>query len=265
VDLQALVLALIQGLTEFLPVSSSAHLLLPKEVLGWSDQGLAFDVAVHVGTLAAVMFYFRKELQQIICGLFAKGEEKNSSLHLIYCLIVATIPAGLAGLLLESTIEAHLRSAAVIATTTLVGAGLLWLADRSQTSAKRNIATMSLWVALVIGVAQATALVPGTSRSGITITMALFLGLGRIEAARFSFLMSIPIIALSGGWQALELLQEESVAWVRMFGAMLVAGISAFLCIGWFLQLIERTGMLPFVIYRLILGIALIIMLLGSV
>lgn len=264
-DVQAFVLALIQGLTEFLPVSSSAHLLLPKEVLGWPDQGLAFDVAVHVGTLAAVTFYFRKDLQQIICGLFAKGKEQNSSLHLLYCLILATIPAGLAGLWLESTIEAHLRSAVVIAITTLVGAGLLWLADRSPVSAKRSIATMSLWVALAIGVAQATALVPGTSRSGITITMALFLGLGRVEAARFSFLMSIPIIALSGGWQALELLQEESVAWARMFGAMLVAGISAFLCIGWFLQLIERIGMLPFVIYRLVLGMALFVMLLGSV
>lgn len=260
-DFQAFILALIQGLTEFLPVSSSAHLLLPKEVLGWPDQGLAFDVAVHVGTLVAVMFYFRRDLQQIAVGVFSRGAQQKSSLHLLYCLIVATIPAGLAGLLLESTIEQHLRTAAVIAATTLVGAGLLWLADWKPVSTKRSIAEMSLWVALIIGIAQAAALVPGTSRSGITITMALFLGLGRVEAARFSFLMSIPIIALSGGWQALELFGHESVAWGRMLGAMLVAGVSAFLCIRWFIQLVERIGMLPFVIYRLALGLGLIALL----
>lgn len=260
-DIQAFILALIQGLTEFLPVSSSAHLLLPKEVLGWPDQGLAFDVAVHVGTLMAVMFYFRKDLQQIICGLVSKGEQQKSSLHLTYCLILATIPAGLAGLLMESTIETHLRSAEVIAITTIIGAALLWLADRTNLAPQRTIATMSLWIALLIGVAQATALVPGTSRSGITITMALFLGLGRVEAARFSFLMSIPIIALSGGWQALELLQETDVAWGRMLLAMLVAGVSAFLCIRFFLRIVERMGMMPFVLYRLGLGAGLILLL----
>lgn len=260
-DFQAFILALIQGLTEFLPVSSSAHLLLPKEVLGWPDQGLAFDVAVHVGTLAAVVFYFRKDLLQIIFGIFARGEQQRSSLHLVYCLVIATIPAGLAGLFMESLIEEYLRSAAVIAVTTLLGAGLLWLADRSSIKRSRNIATMSLWVALVIGLAQATALIPGTSRSGITITLALFLGFGRVEAARFSFLMSIPIIALSGGWQALELFQQDSVAWGRMLYAMLVAGISAFLCIRLFIQLVERIGMLPFVIYRLVLGTGLILLL----
>lgn len=263
-DMHAFILALIQGLTEFLPVSSSAHLLLPKEVLGWPDQGLAFDVAVHVGTLVAVMFYFRRDLVQIVSGMFAGGEQQRSSLHLVYCLVLATIPAGLAGLLMESLIEEHLRSAAVIATTTLLGAGLLWLADRSPVSGSRSIATMSLWVALVIGLAQATALIPGTSRSGITITMALFLGLGRVEAARFSFLMSIPIIALSGGWQGLELLQQDSVAWGRMFSAMLVAGVSAFLCIRVFIQLVERMGMMPFVIYRLALGVGLILLLILS-
>jgi len=258
-DLHAVILALIQGFTEFLPISSSAHLLLPKEVLGWPDQGLAFDVAVHVGTLVAVMFYFRHELLAIATGMFAgPGVERSSSLHLVNCLIIATIPAGLAGLLLESVIEEHLRSALVIAVTTLVGAVLLWLADVRAPGQVRDLATMSLGVALLIGLAQATALIPGTSRSGITITMALFLGFGRVDAARFSFLMSIPIIALGGAWQALELLQQQSVDWLTMLGAMAIAGASAFVCIQLFINLIERIGMLPFVIYRLVLGLGLL-------
>ncbi len=259
-DWQAVVLALIQGITEFLPISSSAHLLLPKEILGWPDQGLAFDVAVHLGTLAAVLFHFRREIWQLLLALTpGQDMQRQQGRHLVLCLVVATLPAGLAGLLLESTIETYLRTALVIAITTLIGAGLLWLADRVARSAQaRDMASMTLLAALLIGLAQATALVPGTSRSGITITMALLLGFSRTSAARFSFLLAIPIIALSAGWQALELLQETAVDWRPMALAVPIAGLSAWACIRLFLAAIERLGMLPFVLYRLALGLFLL-------
>ncbi len=259
-DLQTVVLALIQGLTEFLPISSSAHLLLPKELLGWPDQGLAFDVAVHLGSLIAVLVYFRTDLTELLRGLIADaGVQRSQSWHLLACLVVATIPAGLAGLLFQSVIESHLRSATVIAITTLVGALLLWMADSRNKSSSQELAKITLLTAFLIGVAQVLALIPGTSRSGITITMALFLGLSRTTAARFSFLMSIPVIALSGAWQGLQLLQEPAQAeWARLGFGMLISGVSAFFCIGFFLRIIERVGMLPFVLYRLLLGTILL-------
>ena len=259
---QALVLAVLQGATEFLPISSSAHLILPTLVLGWPDQGLAFDVAVHLGTLSAVVWYFRHDLLALAAGgLRGLGERRfNAQLREIAFLTVATVPAVGAGLALSDRMDA-LRTLPVIATTTLLFALLLWVADRRVSrDAADHVGAWS--VALLVGLAQAVALVPGTSRSGITITAGLLLGLSRAAAARFSFLMSIPVIAGAGLLQALDLVASpEPVAWSLLAGATLVAALSAYTCVALFLALIERVGMLPFVLYRLGLGVALLFLL----
>lgn len=258
--IHVVVLALIQGITEFLPISSSAHLILPKEILGWPDQGLAFDVAVHVGTLAAVIVYFRKDITEIIVGwlrsVTGRGTDTNG--RLAWYIAAATVPAALFGLIFDELIETHLRSTQVIAVTTLVFGGLLWLADRTA-SQRRQLADVALWSSLVIGLAQAVALIPGTSRSGITITAALLLGFSRTDAARFSFLLSIPVILLSGGYKGLQLVVAGApVDWLAILLGVAVSAISAYVCIHYFLSFINRIGMLPFVVYRLILGLLLV-------
>lgn len=251
-----IVLSLIQGITEFLPISSSGHLILPKGLLGWPEQGLAFDVAVHVGTLTAVVAYFRQDIVAIINdwigSLAGKGHTENS--RLAWYIALATVPAAVAGLLLDDIIENHLRTTLVIALTTIIFGVFLGIADRSGNSNQKQLADMTLKVVLIIGCAQALALTPGTSRSGITITAALFCGLSRDAAARFSFLIAIPIILLSGGYKTLQLLSLPSVNWGDLFLGALLSAISAFVCIHYFLKFINQIGMMPFVIYRLLLG-----------
>jgi len=257
---QAIILALIQGLSEFLPISSSAHLILPSQLLGWPDQGLAFDVAVHLGSLAAVVFYFRHDLRSLVSGgLKSFSGDVTESGRLAWLIVVASIPALLVGFLFEDLIEEHLRSAQVIAYSTILGGILLGIADRWN-SQRLELTQMTIVFALLIGFAQALALVPGTSRSGITITMALLVGFNRVSAARFSFLLSVPIILASGLWQALSLVQETSVPWSLIGLATVVSGLSAYACIHFFLVFIERIGMMPFVVYRLLLGAALFLM-----
>lgn len=252
---QALILAVVQGLTEFLPISSSAHLILPTLLLGWPDQGLAFDVAVHVGTLLAVLGYFRRDLAQLVSAGWTgiKTRRMNAALGEIACLALASVPALLAGLFLGDG-AAALRTLPVLATTSIVFAVLLACADRRR-AAPRAAARVSWRVALFIGVAQAFALIPGTSRSGVTITAALLAGLPRAAAARFSFLLSIPIIAgaavlKTGEWLA----AGDAVSAALLALAIAVAALTAYACIAVFLAWVERVGMLPFVVYRLLLG-----------
>ncbi len=254
--IQIAVLALLQGLTEFLPVSSSAHLILIPVLTGWQDQGLAFDVAVHIGTLTAIVWYFRQEL--IIMGRdwgrSLTGGETTADSRLAWAVLLGTVPAGLAGLLFKDLVETELRSPLVIATTTVLFGLLLWWAD-AKGRRERDEHTLSWRDILLIGCAQALALIPGTSRSGITMTAALLLGLTRQGAARFSFLLSVPIILLAGGFKTLDLAQMEGqVDWLALVLGTLLSAASAYLCIHWFLKLLERIGMVPFVIYRLLLG-----------
>ena len=256
---QALILAIVQGLTEFLPVSSSGHLILVPVLLGWEDQGLAFDVAVHVGTLAAVMFYFRSEilvmLRDWLLSLRARRTVGDS--RLAWAVFIGTLPIGFAGLLLEEFAETVLRSPRIIAVTTIGFGLLLWLADVRGVRT-RDVHHMSWRDILLIGFAQTLALIPGTSRSGITITAALFLGLTRGAAARFSFLLSVPVILLAGGLKTVELMQSEVVVdWTAIFLGVVVAAVSAWLCVHYMLKLLDRFGMLPFVLYRLLLGVYL--------
>ncbi len=257
--IQIIVLAIVQGITEFLPISSSAHLILPAKLLGWQDQGIAFDVAVHVGSLAAVLWYFRKDVGELFlawCTSLSGSHSAES--RLAWYVIVATIPACVFGLLAESFIESHLRSLEVIAATTFIFGALLWWADRKPETTAKSVLQMTLVGAVVIGLFQALALIPGTSRSGITITAALLLGFARQDAAKFSFLLSIPIILASGLFEMLELFEYGSVAWVDLGLGAVLSGISAYACIHLFLKFIERIGMLPFVIYRFVLASALL-------
>lgn len=257
--MQAVWLAIIQGLSEFLPISSSAHLILPSEILGWPDQGLAFDIAVHVGSLVAVILYFRQDVATLsrawVDSIFERRQSPES--HLAWYILLATLPAALAGLLFSHFIEANLRSMVVIAFTTIFFGLLLGWADR-RGGGERSIDQFSWRTALVVGVAQVLALIPGTSRSGITITAALALGFDRETAARFSFLMAIPIILLSGGYKGLQLLGTPSVDWTLITLGTALSAITAYLCITLFLKVIQRVGMMPFVIYRLLLGAVLV-------
>lgn len=259
--LQTVFLALLQGLTEFLPISSSAHLILPSQLFGWEDQGLAFDVAVHVGTLAAVMAYFRRDLVSMTLAWFGSviRREHSQDSRLAWFVILGTIPVGLAGILLGGFIESTLRSTLVIAMTTLLFGFGLWLSE-TRFKHQRSLEGIRLRDVMLIGLAQAVALIPGTSRSGVTIMVAMALGLTRTAAARFSFLLSIPVIMLAGLLKVVELCQSsEPVLWGHLLLGTLLAFVSAYLCINWFLEALEKIGLLPFVFYRLFLGIILLV------
>jgi len=254
--LHTILLALLQGLTEFLPISSSAHLILLPRLLGWSDQGLAFDVAVHVGTLMAVVFYFRHDVQRLLGAWFASclGRQMTTDARLAWLLLLGTVPVVVAGLLLHDVVETYLRSPLVIALATIGFGILLGVVDRCGRQV-RSEESLTLMDVTWIGLAQALALIPGTSRSGITMTAALALGLTRSAAARFSFLLSIPVILMAGVYESLNLLQQSApVAWSEILLGTAVAAVSAYFCIHFFMRLIERIGMLPFVVYRLLLG-----------
>jgi undecaprenyl-diphosphatase len=259
---QAVLLALLQGLTEFLPISSSAHLVIPSLLLDWPDQGLAYDIAVHVGTLMAVLLYYRHDILQMINSSLAtvRGGPPDESARLVLYIVLATIPAGLVGLLAGDFIEAELRTLAVIATTTLLFGLLLGFADRRT---DRNGADFPAFAtAMLIGLAQALAPVPGVSRSGVTITAGLMLGMSRQGAARFSFLLSIPIIASAGSLKVWDLVSSEvPVDWSILGLGVCVSGVTAYLCIDLFLRLLDRVGLMPFVYYRIALAVVLYLLL----
>ena len=259
--LQAVFLALLQGLTEFLPISSSAHLILPSHLFGWPDQGLAIDVAVHVGTLGAVVTYFRRDvinMTQAWCRSIITREHSQDS-RLAWYVILGTIPVGLAGILLGDFIESDLRSTLVIALATLFFGVGLWFAE-TQFKHQRSLESIRLRDVVLVGLAQACALIPGTSRSGATMMMAMMLGLTRTAAARFSFLLSIPVISIAGLLKIMQLCQTaEPVPWGYLLLGLAVSFVSAYLCIDWFLRVLEKIGMLPFVIYRMFLGIILLV------
>jgi undecaprenyl-diphosphatase len=259
---QIIALAVLQGLTEFLPISSSAHLILLPIIANWQDQGLAFDVAVHVGTLTAVIFYFRHTLKTLFKDWFNSIAQRQlvGDSRLAWAVLFGTIPVGLAGLFLGDLVETFLRSPLVIATTTIIFGLLLGWADwyGKQVRSEHQLTWNDV---LIVGIAQAVALIPGTSRSGITMTAGLILGLSRNAAARFSFLLSIPVIFLAGSLKTIELIQAgTNTDWFALLSGVSLSAISAYVCIHFFLKLLEKIGMWPFVIYRLILGVILILL-----
>lgn len=258
--LHIVVLAIVQGITEFLPISSSGHLVLVPALLDWNDQGLAFDVAVHFGSLLAVCLFFRRDIAGLLRGsiqLIGLNMDTIES-RLALGLALGTIPAAIAGLTLATWIENNLRDPAVIVYT-LAGYGVLMvIADRFGRR-NRAINDVRLSDAFMIGCAQALALVPGTSRSGITITAARVLGFARADAARFSFLLSVPVILLASIFKAAELVSGATpVPWGELGVAVVISGIVAYLSIGFFMAVVGRIGLLPFAIYRLALALVIV-------
>ena len=268
--LQIIILSFLQGLTEFLPISSSAHLIIPSQIGIWSDQGLTFDVAVHFGSLFAVIIYFRREVRDLIHQLVAlvgkilaskfefrdelgRPEDPIDLAHLV----VATIPILLAGFILKDMAENQLRSLPIIATSTIVFGLILWLADKISTTRKAT-ARMNMSRAFLIGIAQIAAIIPGASRSGVTISAALFLGLDRERASRFSLMLGIPTIcgAMALLTSQVPIADLSSIS-ISFLGAALISFSVAYASIHYFLKYISEWGFLPFVIYRLCLGIFL--------
>lgn len=261
--LQIVVLAIIQGLTEFLPVSSSAHLILGSKAFGWPDQGLVFDVATHLGTLLAVFVYFRHDLIEMLRAWLQPVRTKQDRQHrsMAVFLGLASVPALLTGLLVHDMVELHLRDVHIIAWATLGFGLLLWLADAIGPKT-REMGQMTLRGALLIGLAQALALVPGTSRSGITITAGRLLGFTPEAAARFSFLLAIPIIGAAGSYGALRVATGDTdIQWGQFLLALSLSAVAGWVCIAAFLALLKRVGLMPFVLYRLALGLGLLWML----
>ena len=260
---QLLWLAVIQGLTEFLPVSSSAHLILPSQILDWPDQGPLIDVMAHFGSLFAVLIYFRRDVGRLLLGLLDLLKRNLSrDAVLALSLIIATPPALILGAVMAVTgLDEAVRSPLVIATTTIVFGVLLWLAD--LWGREERVAEDLTWKgALGMGLAQAVALVPGTSRSGITMTVGRAMGLTRVEAARFSMLMSLPVIGAGGLYSLLKLSSVET-AGASLSDGLVVAGLSfaaAYLAIALFMRWVPRIGMFPFMVYRLALGAVLLMM-----
>lgn len=250
------VLAVVQGLTEILPISSSGHLVLVPNVMDWKDQGLVFDVAAHFGTLVAVCLYFRDDVVRLLQGAveLLSAETASPESRLALSIAIGTIPAAVAGLLFAGWIASNLRDPLVVVVT-LSGYGiLLAVADRFGRR-QREISDIGIRDAVVIGIAQALALVPGTSRSGVTITAAMALGLKRQDAARFSFLLSAPVILLATLYEAAVILIEgASVTFGTLAVAALISGLVAYLTIGFFMRFINAIGLLPFAIYRLVLA-----------
>ncbi len=258
--LHLILLGLVQGLTEFLPVSSSAHLILLPLITDWQDQGLALDVAAHFGTLIAVVFYFRRDLNTIISqGLKSSSwQNNNPDARMFWFLIFATIPVSAVGFLGHDFISEYFRDPLIIAVATILFGLLLWWSD-VKGKQDRDDKTLCLQDIIWIGLAQVLSLIPGTSRSGITMTAGLMLGLNRKTAARFSFLLSIPVIFLAGSYETLRLIKSGVEADVISFATVFIfSWLAAWLTISLFLKFVERTGMLPYVIYRLLLGGVLI-------
>lgn len=261
---QAVILAAVQGLTEFLPVSSSAHLILVPELFGWPDQGLAFDVAVHVGTLVAVVTYLKTDIVRMTRDWFTGWQRLSWSPEgrLAWWVILGTIPVGLVGLIAGDWIEYNLRSALTIAIATFVFALVLAWADTRADANQSRLNALSVKQVLWVGFAQALALIPGTSRSGITMTAMLALGYSRTAAAKFSFMLAIPAIALPGLLKTRELVSSHTlVQWDVLVVGVIVSAIIALLCMRLFMRFVERVGMLPFVYYRIALAIAIILLL----
>ncbi|MCH7832262.1 MAG: undecaprenyl-diphosphate phosphatase [Proteobacteria bacterium] len=249
------VLALVQGLTEFLPVSSSAHLILVPALTGWPDQGLVIDVAVHVGTLGAVLLYFWRDLGDMILGLMrlTRGR-RDPGARLAGFLVLATLPAVVAGYLLDRYYPSGIRGLEVIAWTTLGFGILLFLADKLGMTVRR-IEHLRLGDVLIIGFAQVLALIPGTSRSGITMTAARFLGLERRDGARFSMLLAIPVIIGAGSLKGWQLYQTGDAR--LTYDALLSAGLAfaaALISIAALMAWLKRSTFTPFVLYRIFLG-----------
>jgi undecaprenyl-diphosphatase len=262
---QAILLGIIQGLTEFLPISSSGHLVVVPKLLGWPDHSLAFDAALHFGTALALLAYFWRDWLALLAafwdGLRSAQGRAESRWKLIWMLGLGSLPGGVVGFLFEDQIEALLRGAATVAAALIVVAVLMWLADRFSPQ-RRKVSDLGYRDALLVGLAQATALWPGVSRSGATIATGLALGMTREAAARFSFLLATPIVVAAGLYQVLKdvVLKGMPPGETTAFAAgMLAAFLVGLAAIGFLLRYVQRYSLAVFVVYRVILGIVVLL------
>ncbi|AXE62351.1 undecaprenyl-diphosphate phosphatase [Candidatus Thioglobus sp. NP1] len=260
---QTITLALIQGLTEFLPISSSAHLVILPKFLDWPDQGLAFDVVLHFATLCAIIFYYRTTLVVISKDFFSSivNRRLEGEAMLAWAILLGTIPVGLTGILFEDYIVSNFRSYHVVAFATIFFGILLGFSDWIQKTIGKSRDFIRGSDILIIGCFQALALIPGVSRSGITITAALFIGLSRALSIKYAFLLSIPVITLATLLKTFELSTVASqVDWTLLLMGFIIAFIAAYTTIVFFIRLVERIGFMPFVIYRILLGALLFLL-----
>ncbi len=274
----AIVLGIVQGLTEFLPISSSAHLVLVPWVFGWPEPGLSFDVALHIGTLVGVLVYFWREWVRVVGGIWQSISQRSLAsfeAKLGWFIVLGTIPGAIAGALGESRVEeffhsggnasspSEVRGAAMIAVALMLMGVVLFLADRVG-KRTRGMEKLALSDAMLIGLAQALAIIPGVSRSGSTITMGLFRSLNREAAAHFSFLLGAPVIAGAGLKSAYDLLRTGLAPGEAVFFAvgMLTAAVVGFLAIAFMLRYLQRNSTLVFTLYRLVLGAGILLLVL---
>ncbi len=269
--IQAVSLGLVQGLTEFLPVSSSGHLVLVSRFLHWSDQGIFFDLVLHLGTLLAVIIYYRHKIKTILRSVYDNFKSKqflnfkDFNYRLFWYLIFSVIPAGIFGLLVGKIVETKFRSPDLIAFNLIVWGLVLGLGNWWQRKVNLNLSLkkMLFFQVLMISLAQSLALIPGTSRSGITMSVALLMGFSREASAEFSFLMSLPVIFLAGLWKTIQVVNQSGFG--LNFSYLIIGFLSAFmsgyLAIWLLLKIIKKKSFLPFVVYRLILGLLIFLIL----
>ncbi|NCO05146.1 MAG: undecaprenyl-diphosphate phosphatase [Candidatus Magasanikbacteria bacterium] len=263
--LQAIILGIVQGITEFLPVSSSGHLIFIPEIFGWQDQGISFDVMVHMGTLVAVIIFFRKKIWELVTALFSKNPIKKQDRRLAWLLIASVIPAGVVGYILDS----NSRSAFIVGVSLIFWGIILAVADRyshhiaQKKELMSDLHTLSVKQIAFIACAQVLALIPGTSRSGITMTAGLFAKLNKKAAAEFSFLMGTPIIALAGGVKLLEMIQSGTgrISLTALTVGFIVSALSGVAAIAILMKIIQKWSFLPFAVYRVLIGILIILFL----
>ncbi len=289
--IQAIVLGIVQGLTEFLPISSSGHLILVPWLFGWESSGLAFDAALHLGTLFAVFAYFRNDILQMIAAIptalrhpvqtlqFNPAVDSDiDSRHgtwgkLGLLIVIGSVPAGIAGLLAEDAIDQFFhdpdntdQAVAAVAVLLIAFALLLWLAERTGTR-RRSMGDLRVVDSVVVGLAQCLALLPGVSRSGITLTAGLFRGVSRADAARFSFLLGIPLITAAGATSVVDIVRDSpsSSEIVNLIAGMVSAAISGLLAIWGLLRFLQQSSTLVFVVYRIVVGIMVLLVLVSGV
>jgi undecaprenyl-diphosphatase len=255
--LQAAVLGLVQGITEFLPISSTAHLRLVPAVLSWPDGGAAFAAVIQLGTLAAVIGFFLRDLVRMIGAAATPATRRDLDARMLLYMVAGTIPIGVVGLLAKHAIEGPLRSILVIATSLIV-VGLLMAIVEKTARHERPLESFTLRDALLVGLAQSLALIPGTSRSGITLVAAMLLGFRRDAAARFSFLLSIPAVAAAGVFELPKLMRNHEVGTTALVVGLATAAVSGYLSVAWLLRFLRTRTTYGFVVYRVVLGVGLI-------
>ncbi|MBI2990197.1 MAG: undecaprenyl-diphosphate phosphatase [Candidatus Magasanikbacteria bacterium] len=264
-SVQALVLGIIQGLTEFLPISSSGHLIFVPRLFGWADQGLTFDAVVHLGSLFAVLVYFRSRILSMLGSLCTRsvGESDRKERKLAFLLAVSIVPAALGGLFFQNWIENSLRSVFIISFSLIFWGIILGWADRLAIKRNKSFSldNLSFSKTVLIGIAQALALIPGTSRSGVTMSAGLFLGLDKKSAADFSFLMSVPIIAIAGALKIFDLVRTGwgHIQILPLGIGFFAAALSGFLAIAGLMKIIQKWSFMPFVVYRVAMGILILV------